>query len=321
LAVLGELNHRHGRWPVAHELMTESVRVAEDVGEGALLANCVCWLARVEAGLGNVDRARAHADRGLALCRAQQLGAIEPHAHYALGLLAMSQGEYGEAVRELAAIDPTDEFNQDPGLAIWEPERIEALVRTGRRDEAERQLERYERNVLRTNRVRGGAQLRRLRGLLGTDVELDEHFGDALEWHTRIDCPFEEARTRLAYGERLRRARRRSDAQAQLAAAQHTFDELGARLFAERARDELGAAGGRTAAAAAGPGDAADPWNLLTASERRVAEVIVGGATYNEAAAALFLSPRTIEHHLRQAYRKLGVRSRGELAARLTRRS
>jgi DNA-binding NarL/FixJ family response regulator len=153
-----------------------------------------------------------------------------------------------------------------------------------------------------------------LRGLLAADDGLDAAFGDALDWHGRCSFPFEEARTRLAYGERLRRARRRADARVHLNAALAIFERLGATQFADRARGELRAAGGREGA----PADD-DPWKLLTVQESRVAEAILDGATYREAAELLFLSPRTVEHHLRQAYRKLGVRSRSELPLRLRR--
>jgi DNA-binding CsgD family transcriptional regulator len=120
-----------------------------------------------------------------------------------------------------------------------------------------------------------------------------------------VSLPFELARTQLCFGERLRRARRRVDARAELEAAHATFNALGAALWARRAEQELAAAGG---------GVADD--DALTPREREVCRLVAGGATNAEAAAALFVSPRTIEHHLRMAYRKLGMRSRSELARR-----
>src|SRR4051794_38413224 len=120
---------------------------------------------------------------------------------------------------------------------------IEARVRTGDTAQAERELSDYATDVERTGRARGHATPARLRGLLASDAELDTEFGDALDWHAGAQCPFEEARTRLAYGERLRRARRRVDARRQLAEALTAFEELGAREFAARASGELAAAG------------------------------------------------------------------------------
>ena len=91
-----------------------------------------------------------------------------------------------------------------------------------------------------------------------------------------------------------------------------TFRSLGAKIWAERAERELAAAGYSRRSPAE-----QSPWADLTAAETRVAKVILEGATYDEAASALFVSPRTIETHLRQIYRKVGVRSRSEMTRRL----
>jgi DNA-binding NarL/FixJ family response regulator len=144
----------------------------------------------------------------------------------------------------------------------------------------------------------------RCRALLGPDEEIDANLAAALEAHAEPAMPFEAARTRLAVGERLRRARRRADARVQLAAAQQGFATAGARSWTERAESELTAAGAPAAS------------EELTARERDVCELVAAGHTNREVAAALFLSPRTVEHHLRASYRKLGVRSRTELALR-----
>jgi DNA-binding CsgD family transcriptional regulator len=124
-----------------------------------------------------------------------------------------------------------------------------------------------------------------------------------------VPMPFELARTRLCFGERLRRARRAADARVELAAAHASFVALGAPAWAARAAHELAAAGGASEDGTSGP---------LTAREREVCRLVAAGATNREAAAMLFLSPRTVEHHLRLAYRKLGVRSRSELVLRWT---
>ena len=121
--------------------------------------------------------------------------------------------------------------------------------------------------------------------------------------------PFERARTLLALGERLRRAKQRAEAREPLTAALDAFERLGARPWAERARTELratgGQAGGRRAQAAA---------EQLTPHELQIAVLVSQGMTNREAAAALFLSPKTIEYHLGQIYRKLDVRGRAQLA-------
>ena len=120
--------------------------------------------------------------------------------------------------------------------------------------------------------------------------------------------PFELARTRLCHGERLRRAGRRIDARAQLRQALAGFEALGAQAWAERARRELAGTGQRVAR---GPKRDRD---RLTHQEQQIASCVARGATNKEAAADLFLSPKTVETHLTRVYRKLGVRSRSELA-------
>ena len=120
---------------------------------------------------------------------------------------------------------------------------------------------------------------------------------------------FQHARTRLAYGERLRRAQRRRDARVQLRAAAEIFDQLDARPWAERARAELRASGETLAVGG-------DSGEQLTAQELQIALLVTEGQTNAEVGRALFLSTRTVEFHLSRAYRKLGVSSRTELTRR-----
>jgi DNA-binding CsgD family transcriptional regulator len=148
--------------------------------------------------------------------------------------------------------------------------------------------------------------------LVDGDDHLDEHLAAALAAHQRLAQPFELARTQLCGGEQLRRARRRADARRLLAEAQATFAALGAEQWATRAASELRAAGDRR-----GAGPRSD--EVLTARERDVCNLVADGATNREAAAALHMSPRTVEHHLRMAYRKLGVRSRTEMTGQFRR--
>ena len=123
-----------------------------------------------------------------------------------------------------------------------------------------------------------------------------------------MPTPFERARTELAWGERLRRSGRRTEARERLNRALRIFDRLGAAPWAERARGELRASGQSVLT----PEQRAE--DALTPQELQVAAIVAGGATNREAAAALFLSVKTIEFHLRHVYRKLGIRSRTELA-------
>ena len=144
--------------------------------------------------------------------------------------------------------------------------------------------------------------------MLAAGDDAEQHFLKSLAAHAdsprRPDC----ARTELAYGEWLRRNRRRVDARVHLRAALTTFEELGAAPLAERAAQELRASGESARRRDVSTATA------LTAQERQVAALVRQGLSNKDAAARLFVSPRTVDFHLRNVFSKLGVTSRGELA-------
>jgi DNA-binding CsgD family transcriptional regulator len=151
--------------------------------------------------------------------------------------------------------------------------------------------------------------LARSRGLLSpSPQEAEPLFLEALRYQTETPQPFERARIALAYGEFLRRAQRKTEARIQLRDALATFEGLNAPLWADRARGELEATG-ITARKR-------DPPTLdtLTPQELRIAKLVAGGASNRDVAGQLFLSPKTVEYHLREVFMKLGVSSRVELA-------
>ena len=157
------------------------------------------------------------------------------------------------------------------------------------------------------------ARAARARALLASDEELEREFGEAIDLHGQTPDVFEAARTRLAYGARLRRAGQRVSAREELREAIELFDSLGAEPWSNLARVELEATG-ETARKR-------DPSTLdqLTPQELQIALLLADGRTTREAAASMFLSPKTIEYHLRNVYRKLGVHSRPELSEAMTR--
>ena len=302
-----------GRWPAALAGAQEAVELSREMLGGAMLASSLAALAQVEAALGRVTETRAHANESLAICKALNAWAVEPEPVLALASLALSLGEHeaAAAVWTQTTVD-IRQWVLEPGWEHLDDIMIEASVRVGRHEQAERELDHLEAKAAQTGRTWAHAVAARCRGLLASGTEFDEHFEAALQWHARAPLPFDRARTELCYGERLRRARRRIDAREQLTRASATFHALGATIWAQRAERELAAAGYSRQTPTA-----QSPWAELTAAETRVAGVILEGATYDEAASALFVSPRTIESHLRQIYRKLGVRSRSELTRRL----
>src|SRR5262249_4508312 len=151
------------------------------------------------------------------------------------------------------------------------------------------------------------ARAARIRALVADDDVFADRFDEALEQHGRTPDVFERARTHLVFGGRLRRTGRRQDAREQLRAALEIFDELGAVPWGELARTELAATGETARRRVAATLDE------LTPQELQISLLLADGKTTREAAAALFLSPKTIEYHLRNAYRKLAIHSRDEL--------
>ena len=265
----------------------------------------------VAAHRGDAAGCHRAADRMLALGAEYELTSTLAAAEQALGQLELGRGDATAAALHLArALAHTRAHGtRDPAFLFTHADLVEALVRAGRDGEAAPVLAELEAGAALTGGAWARAAVERCHALLGPVDEVGGRLEAALAGHADPAMPFEAARSRLAAGERLRRARRPSDARAQLAAARDAFAAMGARTWAERAGRELAAAGGSSGSRAADP-------DALTAREREVCELVASGATNREVAAALFLSPRTVEHHLRIAYRKLGVRSRTELAAR-----
>ena len=151
----------------------------------------------------------------------------------------------------------------------------------------------------------------RAAALVSTGDEADRHFRRSLAVHPADQDPFEAGRTLLLWGGHLRRTHRRAEARAALLEASHVFDGLGAQPWLARAHGELRACGGQPEA------EAGAAVGVLTAQEQSVARAVAEGRTNREVAEALCLSPRTVEFHLGNAYRKLGVHGRAALARRM----
>lgn len=297
------------RWADAEADFHESISLARETGQRTDLAFALARLAVIEARQGRADACRAHAGEARLLASELGLALIEIWSVAALGELELATGELDLAVAHFTAqaallaargIGDAD-LSPDPDL-------VELDLRRGRRREAAEHLASFEGAAATKGQPWALARAARGRGLLGSDADLDRHFGAALELHSLTPDAFETARTRLAFGGRLRRARRRVDAREQLRAALATFDRLGATPWFDAARSEL-AATGETAR----PRDASTR-DQLTPQELQVARAVASGRTTREAAAALFLSPKTIEYHLRSIYRKLDIASRAQLA-------
>jgi len=282
---------------------SEALRLATDAGRPILLGYATSMLARAEASLGNVDLARA------LVTEAANYGGF-------VGLL-WSQSDAGFI--ELTADSPADAipflergaaFAGEQGIRLlspspWGPDLVEAYIRVGRTGDAENLVARLAADAGPHPNLWSRGALARCAGLV--DDEFDAHFEAALNAQEQLSIPFETARTHLCYGERLRRARRPNEAAVELRNAQRMFAELGAVRWARRAEREQ-ASLGRPTEPSRSPALAA-----LTPKEYQVAALIAQGATNRVAAQGLFLSTRTVEVHLANVYRKLGINSRAQL--------
>jgi DNA-binding CsgD family transcriptional regulator len=315
LTVRAMLRERQGRWAEAEADAEEAVRLAREIDQVTIRGFCLSTLAHVEAALGRTEQAREHACEGLELTDAAQALNLGIYLLAARGLaeLAADRPEAAaDALRQAEARARRLRW-REPNVVQYAGDLVEALVRIGETEEAAAVLERLAADAELTGGAWAHAVLERGRMLLAPVEEVDGHALAALAWHDRDGAPFERARTELAWGERLRRRRRRMDAREPLERALQTFRALGAAPWARRAADELAAAGGAHAER-----DVPRTRDELSPHELKVALMVAHGMTNREVAAALFLSPKTIERHLSRIYRKLDVRSRTELTRLLS---
>jgi DNA-binding CsgD family transcriptional regulator len=230
-----------------------------------------------------------------------------------LGFLELSLGDAAAALEHLRpSHEIRDAFLLEPGMRVELADVLEALITVGELDDAERILVRWEERASALDRAWALAILARCRALLLADrgdlAGALAGFERALAEHARSVDPFQHARTLLALGVTQRRSKHRGAARTTLGRALAIFEQLGAPLWAEKARAELRRIGGR-----------ASSRSELTEAERRIAALVAEGRSNREVAATLYVTEHTVEGALTRAYRKLGVRSRGELAARLRR--
>jgi len=309
---LVQLELRAGRLFEAYAVGLEAVEVAEAIGQPLQLAYNLAVLARAEAALGHEHACREHAAHALRLVDPDRYRDVQADARAALGQLALATGRADEAIVELERVRDilVDGAIVEPGYLLpWASDLVEAYARARRFADAGRELAALEERVARTGRTAARAGAARARGLLAADDDCEPLFEFALGLQREVGSRLEELRTEVAYAERLRRSRRKAAARERLRAALERFPEFSETPWAAHARNELAAAGARTRQ----PHHENRP--RLTRQERQVAIAVTEGATNREIATRLFLSPKTVEFHLGNIYRKLDIRSRTQLAA------
>ena len=306
LSIRADIGYRTGDWIAAQVDAAEGLRLARETGGNVLYA--LNYAGQIEAGLGLEQRCREHLGEMIGIGESLGLESVLSYGHAFLGRLALGLGQVDEAVRELeeSARLIARHGMREPNWVQETPDLVEAYVRSG--GDATATVDAFVARAAETRRPWALATAARCRGLIADESTFADAFEEALILHEATPSPFERARTELCYGERLRRARKRREARGRLKAAFDVFDRLGARPWAARAAAEL-AASGEQARRAHG-----SRVHELTPQELQLALLVSQGATNKEAAATLFISPKTVEAHLHRIYVKLGLRSRTELA-------
>lgn len=244
------------------------------------------------------------AARRTAEMRSIGLGLHQLMAQHALASLELGRGRYRQALRHSRAV-----FEEDPPTCgnLVLPLLVEAGVRTGDRDAVDRALARLEERapLAGTPWALGTLALGRALAADGDDAE--KSYEESVDLLGQGPLALEQARSRLLFGEWLRRRKRRSDARKQLRAAYESFDAFGAVPYAERARTELLATGEKARRRTE------ETRFDLTPRERQVASMAASGLTNGEIATRLFVTASTVEFHLNKVFRKLGITSRKQI--------
>jgi DNA-binding CsgD family transcriptional regulator len=298
----------------ATEVVAADAAAAALLGDPAMAALTRSAEALVSAQRGEVEMTRAQAGAALAQFSELEWWTATVFPRWALGFAELSAGDPAAAH---AVLEPLTVMLPSLGLAdpvglVFLPDEIEALVALGELARAQPLVELLRRLGQAHDRPWAIAAAARGRGILATahgDLDVaTAAFDEALAAHDRVEMPFERARTLLALGRARRRRKQWSAAREALREALSLFARSGAPLWVQATQTELGRAGERTS----------DP-SELTATERRIAELAASGLSNQEVAERAFLTVKGVEANLTRAYRKLGIRSRGGLAAALAR--
>jgi DNA-binding CsgD family transcriptional regulator len=310
-SVLAATEVHLNRFSDAAATAAEGLALATETGQplqAATLHGVLAWLAAVA---GDEQRCRDQARQAAQAFAATDNPTGGTWAEWALALLDLGAGRHQEALDRLEGHVATP-GHRAIAIVYFAADQVEAAARLGGHGRCAEPLTRLENWIAVSSRQPGTeALLRRCLALTGPAEQAEEHYLAAVSLHAAGGRLFDQARTQLLYGEWLRRDRRSADARAVLRAALERFEQAGAVPWADRARAELRAAGEKAQVPAAARATDASP---LTPQELQVVRLAATGATNRDIAARLFLSPRTVSHHLYRAFPKLGVASRTELA-------
>ncbi|MFE0079570.1 helix-turn-helix transcriptional regulator [[Kitasatospora] papulosa] len=312
---------RSGQHARARAHALEGLHAARRTGQRNSATHLHAVLALAASVEGPAEACAAHADAALTGAGPHGLAQAAMLATWAVARADLAAGRPGEAAARLGPlVRPGPGTGHFATRMLAVPCYVEAVVLSGRAHEAGGELavavQEFTLWTTRTTDPQVPAQLARCRALLAPAEEAAARYEEALAHHDRAGGDFERARTRLLQGQLLRRLRRTREARGPLRDALVAFERCSARAWAGRAAGELRAAGEAVDAPdRSGPG----PLAALTPQQQRIARCVAEGATNREVAVRLSVSPRTVDHHLRNVFAALGVRSRTELARLLDR--
>ncbi|MFH9085417.1 LuxR C-terminal-related transcriptional regulator [Streptomyces sp. NPDC017673] len=306
-----------GRWEEGRRLAAEGLALAKAHGYEFTSWYFLFHTALLGAVRGDATAWTACADELTRVTVQRRAHGAARYAHHVRALGAIGRGDFEAAYHHACDLSPAGTLTPYNPHALWVAlDLVESAVRTNRREQAEAHVRAMRAAGPEAVSPRLSMLTRAARALVAPDTEALLLFQEAIDSPGARDWPFDHARVRLLYGERLRRLRRVAEGRHHLRAAWETFERLGAAPWAARSAEELRAAGRPW------PGTAADPTPSagLTAQETKIALLAAEGLSNKQIGELLFLSPRTVGTHLYRLFPKLRVSSRAALRDALTRR-
>ena len=300
-----------GNWERAEEYALEGCRVADESHQPSMRPATLYSLALVRAHRGQVQDARELASEALALCESTGNVPLASQVVSVLGFVALSLDDYHATHSHLSRLTSMTAAVGlgEPSVVKFLPDEIEALAALGEAELARsftQQLEARGKSLERPWALATGARCRAHLAAMDSDLQgALAACEQALSQHEQLPMPFELGRTLLVKGMIERRARHKSAARDSLGQARDIFEHLDAPLWADKARRELPKI------------TASRPTDRLTETEHRIAALIAQGQTNRQIATTMFVTENTVQTHIQHIFRKLGVRSRTKLAARL----
>ncbi|MDN3359684.1 LuxR family transcriptional regulator [Actinomadura sp. DC4] len=308
LFLLGNDAYFAGRWDDVQVLTDEGIALCKTHNYSLLQWVGQFTRALVATACGDHATSRSLTEEMSRWAAPRRAGLVSAYAWHVKTLAALSEDDFDEAYRCAVAVSPAGELASHVPNALWLiMELVEAAARSGRPDEAAAHVAAARRARLGELSPRLALTVAGAAALAAADGDHRDLFEQALRTPDADRWPFDLARVRLAYGERLRRTKSPSDARVHLSAAADAFEHLGARPWATRAARELRATGVQREKPAAT--NSAD----LTGQQRQIAQLAAAGLSNKQIGERLFLSSRTVGYHLYQIFPKLGITSRAAL--------